>query len=195
MLNRNFGLAEGFDRYLENFRPGLWYKTAAEVNRDAFSLIGELKGRKSFIWIHYSDPHEPYFPRVQRKIHRALRHEPLYSGPSIEQPVLRLALVLQPGENIVRLNTEVPFFLNENHGFLAVSYADLQVKPLDPGADIAMSFPGHGPPQRALRAGHGQLPKAQSFADLDQQGKKGLPGRAGFQIPAQGQRQGQDLRV
>ncbi len=62
VLNRDFGLAKGFDHYLENFRPGLWYRTAAEVNRDAFALIDKLKAGKSFIWIHYSDPHEPYSP-------------------------------------------------------------------------------------------------------------------------------------
>jgi arylsulfatase A-like enzyme len=141
VLNRNFGLARGFDHYLENFRPGLWYKTAAEVNRDAFTLIEKMKGKKSFIWIHYSDPHEPYFPPGSKEkftVHCGV--DLLHSGPSIEQPVLRLALSLKPGTNIVRLNTEIPAFLRKNQAFTAISYADLQIKALDPEADIAMSI-------------------------------------------------------
>lgn len=62
VLKSEFGLARGFDHYLENFKPGLWYRTAAEVNRDAFALIDKMKSGRSFIWIHYSDPHEPYSP-------------------------------------------------------------------------------------------------------------------------------------
>ncbi len=140
VLNRNFGLAKGFGRYLENFRPGLWYRTAAEVNRDALSLIGKMKGGKSFIWIHYSDPHEPYFPPgAKEKFTVRCSANLLYSGPSIEQPVLRLVLALQPGTNIVRLKTEVPAFLRENQAFTAVSFADMQLKTLDPQTDIAMT--------------------------------------------------------
>jgi len=182
VLNRNFGLAEGFGRYLENFRPGLWYKTAAEVNRDVFSLIGELKSKKSFIWIHYSDPHEPYFPPgAKEKFTVHCGTNLLYSGPSIEQPVLRLALVLQPGENIVRLNTEVPVFLNENHGFTAVSYADLQVKPLDPGADIAISF-SPDLVRRSERYGLVTVnsPKSESLLTLTNKGKKACRAELAF---------------
>jgi hypothetical protein len=141
VLNRNFGLARGFDHYLENFKPGLWYKTASEVNRDAFSLIEKLKGKKSFIWLHYSDPHEPYFPPgAKEKFTVYCGQQLLFSGPSIEQPVLRLVLNLEPGTNIIRLNTEIPAFLKENQAFSAVSYTDLQIKALDPEAAVTMSF-------------------------------------------------------
>jgi arylsulfatase A-like enzyme len=141
VLNRNFGLNKGFDHYLENFKPGLWYKTAAEVNRDAFALIDKLKGNKSFIWIHYSDPHEPYFPPGPgERFTVSMGADLLYSGPSIEQPVLRLDLTLEPGANIIRLSTEIPAFMKENHSFSTVSYTDLHITALDPEADITMSF-------------------------------------------------------
>lgn len=174
VLNRNFGLAKGFDDYLENFKPGLWYKTAAEVNRDAFDLIEKLKGKKSFIWIHYSDPHEPYFPPGPKEkftVHCGANL--LYSGPSIEQPVLRLALILQPGANIVRLGTEIPAFLRENQAFTAVSYADLQIKKLDPEADIFVSFS----PDMVRRSERYGLvtfnsPKTESFLSVSNKGSK-----------------------
>jgi hypothetical protein len=141
VLNHKFGQARGFDHYLEDFRPGLWYRTAAEVNQDAFALIEKLKDGKSFIWIHYSDPHEPYFPPGAAELFTVhCGPERLYGGPSIEQPVLRLALNLKPGANTVRLHTAVPDFLLRSHAFTVVSYSDLQVKALDPEAEIAITF-------------------------------------------------------
>jgi len=141
VLNRNFGLARGFDHFLENFKPGLWYKTAAEVNRDAFALIEKMKGKKSFIWIHYSDPHEPYFPPgPQEKFTVRCGQKLLFSGPSIEQPVLRLPLIMEPGETLIHLKTDVPSLILKNQAFTGISYADLNVKSLEPGAAIALTY-------------------------------------------------------
>ena len=174
VLKRNFGLARGFDSYLENFRPGLWYRTAAEVNRDAFSLIGKMKGGKSFIWIHYSDPHEPYFPPgAKEKFSVRCGADLLYSGPSIEQPVLRLALTLRPGANIVRLDTEIPAYLKEGQAFAAVSFADMQIKALDPRTEIAMAFS----PDMVRRSERYGLvtfnsPKTQSLLTVTNKGSK-----------------------
>ena len=140
VLNRNFGLAKGFDHFLENFRPGLWYKSADEVNRDAFTLIEKIKGKKSFIWIHYSDPHEPYFPPGPlEKFTIHCGQQLLFSGPSIEQPVLRLPLLLEPGNNLIRLHTQVPPSLLKSQAFTGISYIDLNLKSLDPGVELALA--------------------------------------------------------
>ncbi len=140
VLNRDFGLAKGFDHYLENFRPGLWYRTAAEVNRDAFALVDKLKHGRSFIWLHYSDPHEPYFPPgAAARFTVTLGADTLYSGPSIEQPVLRLPLLLQAGENTIGLETEIPPALGADGDFAGIGFSDLQVKALDADANIAMA--------------------------------------------------------
>ncbi|TFG79067.1 MAG: hypothetical protein E4H23_06615 [Chrysiogenales bacterium] len=141
VLKRNFGLARGFDHFLENFKPGLWYKTAAEVNRDAFVLIDKIKGKKSFIWIHYSDPHEPYFPpENQERFTVRCGQKLLFSGPSIEQPVLRLPLILEPGENLIRLDSEIPVPILEKQAFTGIIYNDLNVKALEPGAAISLTY-------------------------------------------------------
>jgi hypothetical protein len=173
VLNRNFGQARGFDHYLENFKPNLWYKTAAEVNRDACALIEKLKGRKSFIWIHYSDPHEPYFPPGgEEKFTVHCGTNLLYSNPSIEQPVLRLPLTLAPGANIVRLHTVIPALLLRNRAFTVVSYSDLQVKALDLEADIAVSF-SPDMVRRSERYGRVTInsPKSESFLTITNKGK------------------------
>ena len=174
VLNKTFGLDKGFDHYLENFQPRLWYKTAAEVNRDAFTLIQRLKGKKSFIWLHYSDPHEPYSPPgAKEKFTVHCGTNLLHSSPSIDQPVLHLTLNLEPGATIVRFKTEIPDFLRENQAFIGVSYADLQIKALDSKADIAMSF-SPDMVQRSERYGRVTVnsPKSESFVTIVNKGLK-----------------------
>lgn len=66
-LAANLGFAQGFDHYgAADFKP------ADQVNRQAVSLLREAFGadwreawseRKTFLWIHYIDPHDPYRPR------------------------------------------------------------------------------------------------------------------------------------
>lgn len=139
VLKRDFGLDRGFDHYLENFRPNLWYRNAAEVNRDAFALLERLKNGKSFVWLHYSDPHEPYFPPgPDERFTVSCAGEVLFSGPSIEQPVLRLPLTLQPGANTIVLETELPAFLAAG-GFTSIAYSDLRVQALEPGAEVGLA--------------------------------------------------------
>jgi hypothetical protein len=141
VLNKNFGLNKGFDYYLENFPPGLWYKTAAEVNQDSFSLIRKLKGKKTFFWIHYSDPHEPYFPPGgNEKFTVHCNGKALYVSFSIQQPLVSLDLNLEPGANIISLDTEIPALLKNNQTFTTINYADLKFTALDPGAAITLSF-------------------------------------------------------
>jgi arylsulfatase A-like enzyme len=62
VLASEFGLDEGFQEYSDEFPPERWYLSAEEVNQRAFPWLEALKGRKFFLWIHYSDPHEPYAP-------------------------------------------------------------------------------------------------------------------------------------
>jgi membrane-anchored protein YejM (alkaline phosphatase superfamily) len=141
VLNKNFGLNEKFDHYLENFPPGLWYKNAAEVNQDSFSLIRKLKDKKAFFWIHYSDPHEPYFPPgPSEKFTVNCNGKPVHTSYSIQQPVVSLELNLEPGVNSIRLDTEIPAMLKDSRTFTGIDYADLKITALDPGADIALNF-------------------------------------------------------
>ncbi len=173
VLKREFGLSRGFDHYLENFKAGLWYKTAAEVNRDAFTLIERLKGRRAFIWIHYSDPHEPYFPPgPQERFTVSLGETLLHGNPSIEEQVLRLPLVLQPGKNTIRLHSEIPAFLRDNRAITAISYADLEITPRDPQALIAVSY-SPDLVRRSERFGRVTFntPESESFLSVENKGK------------------------
>jgi arylsulfatase A-like enzyme len=62
VLKSKFGLSEGFDVYEDSFSPGRWYLHAEEINQKVFSWLKENKDNPFFLWVHYSDPHDPYAP-------------------------------------------------------------------------------------------------------------------------------------
>ncbi len=55
------GPGRGFDLYVDKFPKTRWYKTAEEVNQEVEKILPSIKP-PFFLWIHYSDPHEPYAP-------------------------------------------------------------------------------------------------------------------------------------
>lgn len=61
VLKGRFGLGRGFDTYLDEF-PYDWMKNGAEVNAEVFELLDGSLPEPYFLWVHYSDPHEPYAP-------------------------------------------------------------------------------------------------------------------------------------
>lgn len=80
-LHERFGLAQGFDRYHNEFgqpgqdfegldvesieREGDLHSIADRINERAFELLDELGDGDQFAWIHYFDPHAPYGDSVQ----------------------------------------------------------------------------------------------------------------------------------
>jgi arylsulfatase A-like enzyme len=61
VLKGRFGFSQGFDHYDDDFQ-GDWMRNAEQVNRVVFPWIEERDGEPFFLWVHYSDPHEPYAP-------------------------------------------------------------------------------------------------------------------------------------
>jgi len=62
VLHSRFALNGGFDVYGDKFPADRWYLTAEEINARVFPWLEAHKGEKFFLWIHYSDPHDPYAP-------------------------------------------------------------------------------------------------------------------------------------
>ncbi|MCP4217264.1 MAG: sulfatase [bacterium] len=111
VLKKDFGLHKGFDEYIENFNGYSWAKTGEEVNRDAFALIKKLKkkGSKAFFWIHYSDPHEPYFPPSKEgNLRLEMAGQKIYSCPAAEFASVKVKLELPPGTHTLVLDTQLP---------------------------------------------------------------------------------------
>src|SRR5262245_9010103 len=71
VLNRGFGVEQGFDTYddvaVNRFEGGHdvvfeAQRTADDVNRAVFRWLNGRPADKTFLWVHYYDPHEPYAP-------------------------------------------------------------------------------------------------------------------------------------
>lgn len=62
VLKSEFGLGNGFDNYEDSHPEQRWYLHAEEVNDRVFPWLDRNKQNRFFIWIHYSDPHDPYAP-------------------------------------------------------------------------------------------------------------------------------------
>lgn len=129
VLKTDFGLSKGFEHYIENFKPYAWIKKAGDVNRDAVELVKRLEGQnaaegpdaRSFYWLHYSDPHEPYFPPCDDGDFRvSINGNEVFSCRSTEQAAVKLELQLAPGDNTLVLDTAVPSALK--------NYKDCEVK-------------------------------------------------------------------
>jgi len=145
VLKKNFGLSKGFDEYVENFKYGLWYRTAEEVTRDSIRLIKKFKAKKSFFWIHYSDPHEPYFPPYYKGEFKVkYKGDILFKGNVIDKSLIKLKLTLSPGKNLIYLENKLPKELNNKNKFSIkfrnVSYIDFKIES-DFLNKISMNFP------------------------------------------------------
>jgi choline-sulfatase len=62
VLERRFGLAQGFDRYSDRFALDQLQKRGDAVVDDALAWIDEVRARRFFAWVHLFDPHLPYDP-------------------------------------------------------------------------------------------------------------------------------------
>ena len=71
VLNKQFGLDQGFDSYLDlSPRPGMdarrVYRNGDEVCDEAITLLDNTAGQHFFMWVHFYDPHYPYEPRTRQ---------------------------------------------------------------------------------------------------------------------------------
>jgi membrane-anchored protein YejM (alkaline phosphatase superfamily) len=62
VLQPAFGLSPGFDTYAADFPADRWYLRAGEVNARVLPWLEANRDKPFFLWVHYSDPHEPYTP-------------------------------------------------------------------------------------------------------------------------------------
>ncbi len=71
VLDSVYGLDQGFDYYNDHFTPGKLRENflfnerkGEEVNRVAIKWIEDHRDGRFFLWLHYFDPHSPYFPPI-----------------------------------------------------------------------------------------------------------------------------------
>jgi len=144
-VSSRWGIGKDFDQYIENYRkPYIWYKTAEQVNEDALILIKKFKGNKSFFWIHYSDPHAPYFPpHYKGEFSVSLNTDKKFISQSRERALVKLDLVLNPGKNSLVLNSKIPELIKKDNR-LEIDYfefEDFSITPIQKTNNLEIKYP------------------------------------------------------
>jgi hypothetical protein len=157
VLKSDFGLNKGFDRYIENFAPSLWTRDADDVNRDAFNMIKQFHEQGGsgpfFFWLHYSDPHEPYFPPHEEGtgfFRVSLDERQLFNTRCTGQPAIDIAFEVPPGSHQLVFDTRIPPSFKDYPGssgtFQYIKLRDFVLEPTAPGTAVTvpeLTVPDH----------------------------------------------------
>jgi len=88
------------ERYFASFRrPEYFYQPGSAVNKKAFEIVDNLLDSRFFLWLHYMEPHDPYFAREGTTFARV----------ELSQPPLDLANKMRMAyrDNVVRLDQAI----------------------------------------------------------------------------------------
>jgi hypothetical protein len=137
VLKSQFGLAEDFDVYRDEFPENRWYKAAGEVNREVFEWLDGNKDQKFFAWIHYSDPHDPYCPPdMPNDFTIYVNDRPVGEYNLAKYEKKEVELDLQPGENLVRFDIVNDSFRNQDQFLARLDMLNFNLEEDDKDLDI-----------------------------------------------------------
>lgn len=140
VLNAKFGLNEGFDLYKDEFPPNRWYLTAGEVNQNVFPWLEENKDSKFFLWIHYSDPHDPYSPPDQPPDLKIFLNDQLIGEYCLgKYETNEVILNLKNGKNQLRFEVENGFVENPDYFQARLDKLDFSLTEEEKNVDIRLS--------------------------------------------------------
>ncbi|MCX6566649.1 MAG: sulfatase-like hydrolase/transferase, partial [Candidatus Aminicenantes bacterium] len=101
---------EGFDYYEDKFPAERWYLTADEVNRKVVPWLESRHDKPFFVWVHYSDPHDPYSPPdMPEDLKLRLNGREVGSYRLSDYAWNKVELDLRAGENILLFETKNPY--------------------------------------------------------------------------------------
>jgi arylsulfatase A-like enzyme len=105
VLRPSFHLDQGFEDYPDPFDAGppRWYRTADEVLAPAERFLREHAAEPFFLWVHFSDPHEPYLPvgaPPDTELYVDGELEGRFTLQAAERE--RVSLTLGPGRHVLR---------------------------------------------------------------------------------------------
>lgn len=108
VLRKHFNLSRGFDYYDDRLPgQGQWFNRANVItDRGIAWLAKNIKGEeKFFLWLHYSDPHEPYDPPGKPDdTSFELNGKKVTQGSLDSAETISIEVELNPGDNEIRLN-------------------------------------------------------------------------------------------
>jgi len=139
VLKSHFGLEEGFDHYEDTFPKGKWYLPAEQVNEKAFPWIKTNRHKKFFLWLHYSDPHDPYAPPYLPPDLKLYLNDQLIGEYGLSKyQIYDVDLELDPGQNRLRWEIKNEFAEKTDSFHARLDKLDFSVSADDP--DINLDF-------------------------------------------------------
>ncbi|MEW5901354.1 MAG: sulfatase [Acidobacteriota bacterium] len=116
VLGSEYGLDQGFEVYEDSFPEDRWYLSADEVNARVFPWLEDNKNRPFFLWVHYSDPHDPYAPPYVPLDLKIYLNDRLIAEKCIQRYALNeVTLDLRPGKNELRMEFRNEFDSHPDH--------------------------------------------------------------------------------
>jgi arylsulfatase A-like enzyme len=116
VLASEYGLNQGFETYQGDFPADRWYLSAGEVNQSVLPWLEKNKERPFFLWVHYSDPHDPYAtPDAPNDLTLRLNGTPVCTTSLQKYTLNEVALNLRPGKNELRVVFRNEFDANPDH--------------------------------------------------------------------------------
>jgi arylsulfatase A-like enzyme len=110
VLDARFQLDSGFQEYWDETHPRRWYRTAAEVNAQVLPWLERYRDTPFFLWVHYSDPHDPYAPPTLPPDLKILHNGRITTEVCTQRrESLRLRFTLETGRNLIRFECLQPF--------------------------------------------------------------------------------------
>lgn len=116
VLKSQFGLNKGFDSYSDDFPERRWYLYADEVNQRVFPWLDRHKTDKFFLWVHYSDPHDPYAPPDTPDDTKLFFNNKFVGNYCLNKYLLNeVEFPLKPGRNEIMLEVDNPYVSNPDY--------------------------------------------------------------------------------
>ncbi len=110
VLSSRFGLNRGFQDYIDTPHARRWYMTAGEINQRVFPWLEKNSHAPFFLWIHYSDPHDPYAPPSDTPdLQISVNGETAAEVSLRFREKISLDIPLKPGENNLKITGLNPF--------------------------------------------------------------------------------------
>jgi len=140
VLMKEHKLNKGFDYYSDDFSSAVpnYFLTGNHITERGIAYLDKVKDKKFFLWLHYSDPHEPYGPpRFNRKVSVKFNDEIIKKFNIYDTMRINLDLELKEGKNIIafKYRKYIRFFYNysliiknlkvSNEKKLKVSFIDM----------------------------------------------------------------------
>jgi len=135
VLQSKFGLDEGFNLYDDEFPDGDWYLTAGDVNQKVFPWLEKNRHKRFFLWVHYSDPHEPYYPQDSPPDLKIILNDRVVREYDLNKTTKKVDLKLKKGKNNLKFELINNFI--KNPSLLRAKLDMLTIKDLEvQGIDI-----------------------------------------------------------